>query len=185
VTIDDERVARAKQGDAEAWRALYRDHAGRLLVWLSTRPLSDAAVTSEDLAAEAWLIAAEKIAMFHGTSSEFAGWLFGIARRLGSNVHRRGRRRRTDPVDLSSLGQHPTVAGPEPSYAVKDWVQRALTTLPPRERDVVGCRDVVGLDVEATATALGISSVAVRVAHHRGLRRLALTMPEGKVLSDV
>jgi RNA polymerase sigma-70 factor (ECF subfamily) len=51
-------------------------------------------------------------------------------------------------------------------------VVRTLATLPPRERDVVGCRDVVGLDVEATATALGISSVAVRVAHHRGLRRL-------------
>ena len=185
MSSDDELVARAKRGDAEAWRALYRDHAGRLLVWLSTRPRSDVAVAAEDLAAEAWLTAAEKIGSFHGSSSEFAGWLFGIARKLGSNVHRRGRRRRTDPVDLSSLGEHPTVAGPESAYAVRDWVLRALTALPPRERDVVACREVVGLDVEATATALGISSAAVRVAHHRGLRRLAVTLPREKVLSDV
>jgi RNA polymerase sigma-70 factor, ECF subfamily len=175
---DDQLVARAKTGDAEAWRALYLDHAGRLVVWLSTRPQADAAIAAEDLAAETWLTAAEKIHAFHGTSSEFAGWLFGIARKLGGNVHRRSQRRRTDPVDLQTLDRHPVVVGPEPAYAVKEWVLHALASLPPRERDVVGCREVVGLDVESTAAALGISSVAVRVAHHRGLRRLAERLPE-------
>ena len=169
---DDELVARAKRGDSEAWRALYRAHAGRLLVWLSTRPTGDSAVASEDLAAQAWLTAAEKISGFNGTSSEFGGWLFGIARKLGGNTRRRGLRRDTEPTDLLSLAEPPVVAGPEPAHAAQDWVVRALATLPQRERDVVGCRDVVGLDVEATAIALGISASAVRVAHHRGLRRL-------------
>jgi RNA polymerase sigma-70 factor (ECF subfamily) len=185
VSSDDELVARAKRGDAEAWRALYRDHAGRLLVWLGTRPLGDAAVTAEDLAAETWLVAAEKIHSFHGDAGEFAGWLFGIARKLGGNVHRRSRRRRTDPADLQDLDHHPTIPGPDVEYAVKDGVLRLLASLPPRERDVVGCREVVGLDVEATATALGISSVAVRVAHHRGLRRLAARMPAERISADV
>lgn len=170
---DDDVVARAKSGDAEAWRTLYRDHAGRLLVWLTTRPTADSAVTAEDLASEAWLTAAEKISTFHGTSSEFAGWLFGIARKLGGNVRRRGQRRNTQPSDMATLADHPMVQGPEPAYAGQDWVARLLATLPRRERDVVACREVVGLDVEATATALGVSSVAVRVAHHRGLRRLS------------
>ena len=53
----------------------------------------------------------------------------------------------------------------------------AAATLPPRERDVVGCIDGLGLDVEATARALGISAVAVRVARHRGLRRLRSQVP--------
>lgn len=185
MSSDDELVARAKRGDAVAWRALYRDHAGRLVVWLSTRPRGDAAVTAEDLAAEAWLVAAEKIHTFHGSSDEFAGWLFGIARKLGGNLHRRSQRRRTDPADLQCLDDHPVVSGPEGAYAVKDWVLRALATLPPRERDVVGCREVVGLDVEGTAAALGISSVAVRVAHHRGLRRLAAQVDAQQVSSDV
>jgi RNA polymerase sigma-70 factor (ECF subfamily) len=177
VTSDDDVVARAKQGDAEAWRALYRDHAGRLLVWLRTRPSHDAAVAAEDLAAEAWLVAADKVSTFQGTSEEFAGWLFGIARKLGGNVRRRALRRNTQPDGLSTLTHHPVMAGPEPAYAAHDWVTRALAILPPRERDVVGCREVVGLDVEATSAALGISPVAVRVAHHRGLRRLRETTP--------
>jgi RNA polymerase sigma-70 factor (ECF subfamily) len=175
---DDEVVSRAKRGDTGAWRALYRTHAGRLLVWLSTRPTGDSAVGADDLAAEAWLVAAERIHTFTGTSEEFAGWLFGIARKLGGNVHRRGQRRdtwATDPhgiADLDDGAGHVVVSGPEPAYAAKEWVVRALACLPARERDVVGCLDVVGLDVETTARALGISPVAVRVAHHRGLRKL-------------
>lgn len=171
---DDEVVARAKLGDGEAWRMLYHAHAGRLLVWLSTRPSGDGAVSADDLAAQTWLTAAERIHAFEGTSDQFAGWLFGIARKHGGNARRRGLRRNTQPTDLagSDTPDLPAVAGPESTYAAQDWVVRALAALPPRERDVVGCRDVVGLDVEATATALGISAVAVRVAHHRGLRRL-------------
>lgn len=170
-------VAAAKRGDAAAWRALYREHAGRLVVWLSTRPSGDSAVAAEDLAAEAWLVAAEKVHDFTGTSPEFAGWLFGIARKLGGNTRRRGLRRNTHPTDLHALAEPPAVAGPESAHAAQDWVVRALAALPPRERDVVGCLDVVGLDVETTATALGISAVAVRVAHHRGLRRLRDVAP--------
>lgn len=172
MSTDDALVAAAKRGEADAWRALYREHAGRLVVWLSTRPSGDAAIAGEDLAAEAWLVAAEKIHGFTGSSSEFAGWLFGIARKLGGNVHRRGLRRNTHPTDPHALAEPPVVAGPEGAYAADDAVLRLLETLPRREREVVGCIDVVGLDVETTASALGMSAVAVRVAHHRGLRRL-------------
>lgn len=170
MTADDELIQRAKRGDSTAWRELYRAHAGRLVVWLRTRPSGDAAVAPEDLAAEAWLTAAEKIADFKGTGEQFAGWLFGIARNLHANAVRRSQRRGTQPA----AEPEPTTAldGPEPELVARDWVNRALAGLPPRERDVVACIDVVGLDVESTARALGISSVAVRVARHRGLARL-------------
>ena len=170
---DDELIERAKRGDADAWRALYRDHAGRLLVWLGARPTSDTAISADDLAAEAWLVAAEKVHSFHGTSEEFAGWLFGIARKLGGNVHRRGLRRRTHAQDPHTMPEVDAIDSPEPAYAAEDWVRRALALLPDREREVVGCREVVGLDVAATALALGISAASVRAAHHRGMRRLA------------
>lgn len=172
---DDELITLAKRGDGEAWRALYRAHAGRLLVWLSTRPTGDTSEGPDDLSAQAWLTAAERIHDFNGSSDDFAGWLFGIARKHGANTRRRGQRRQTHPTDLGvadELGTLPSVPGPEASYAAEDWIVRALSVLPERERDVVGCREVVGLDVASTATALGISAVAVRVAHHRGLKRL-------------
>ena len=139
-------------------------------MWLGTRPSGDSAVSPEDLAAEAWLVAAQRIADFTGTSEQFAGWLFGIARNLAGTTDRRSRRRRTEP-GLPETLDHPAedAIGEAEGRA---WVRSALATLPPRERDVVACIDGVGLDVAATADALGISAVAVRVAHHRGLRRL-------------
>ncbi|SFB76431.1 RNA polymerase sigma-70 factor, ECF subfamily [Nocardioides terrae] len=169
MSADDPTVAAAKRGDPDAWRELYRAHAGRLLVWLQRRPLADGAITADDLAAESWLTAASKAADFTGSSDDFAGWLFGIARHLEANARRRAGRRRTAP--LAEVEPDP-VAGPEPAYVAAEWVRSALAGLPERERDVVTCLDVIGLDVAGTARALGMSQVAVRVARHRGLKRL-------------
>jgi len=54
--------------------------------------------------------------------------------------------------------------------------QRAIalvSTLPPLQAEVIMLRVVAGLDTEAVAELLGRSPGAVRVAAHRGLRRLA------------
>lgn len=173
---DDNLIARAKQGDPDAWRVLYRTHAGRLVVWLGTRPSGDSAASPEDIAAEAWLVAAQKVADFHGTASGFAGWLFGIARNLSSTTSRRSARRRTEPAETDATLELPVEDGTT-VIADRDWVKHALSTLPPRERDVVGCIDGLGLDTAATAQALGISEVAVRVARHRGLGKLRGLLP--------
>ena len=175
MTTDDDVVAAAKRGDSDAWRELYRAHASRLVVWLRGRPSGEE--SPEDIASGAWLVAAEKIAGFEGTSEEFAGWLFGIARNLSANAHRRSVRRDRIPVDNGATG---TVPGPEPDTTSGDWARRLLATLPERERDVVTCREVLDMDVPATATALGISAVAVRVAHHRALKRLRQEMAREK-----
>lgn len=167
---DDEVVAAAKAGDPEAWRALYRAHGGRLVAWLSARPSGDSMVAPEDVAAEAWLVAAAKVADFHGTSADFAGWLFGIARKVGASTRRRSERRRTSPGDVDD--HLPEVPDPTLALDGQDWVRQALAALPPRERDVVGLVDGLGFDNHTAAVALGISPVAVRVARHRGLRRL-------------
>lgn len=166
MTTDDEIVAAAKEGDSDAWRELYRAHASRLLLWLRTR--SSGEESPEDIASSAWLVAAEKIAGFHGTSEDFAGWLFGIARNHAANARRRATRRGQIALDLGSSPE----PGPESASSESDWARRLLATLPERERDVVTCREVLDMDVSTTAAALSISPVAVRVAHHRGLKRL-------------
>lgn len=169
MSADDATVASAKAGDPEAWRVLYRAHAGRLLVWLESRH-TGSGDSAEDLAAAAWLVAAEKVADFTGSSDDFAGWLFGIARNLGVNSRRRAARRAA--VDAAQPNPEAGTAGPEVSLAASDWVRRTLAALPDRERDVLTCMEVLDLDVAATSEALGMSAVAVRVARHRGLKRL-------------
>ncbi|MBM0125074.1 RNA polymerase sigma factor [Pimelobacter simplex] len=170
VRADDELVTAAKSGDAAAWRELYRDHAGRLLLWLEARstPGGEAA---DDIAAATWLVAAERIADFHGNGSDFGGWLFGIARKHKANAGRRTATR-TKGFDTLAADAEQTVAGPETGILADEWVRQALAALPPRERDVIACTEVLDLDVSSTAAALGMTAVAVRVARHRGLKRL-------------
>jgi RNA polymerase sigma-70 factor (ECF subfamily) len=179
---DDAVVAAAKRGDQDAWRELYRAHAGRLVVWLETRSGSDGAVAAEDVAAQAWLTAAEKVAEYRGDADEFGAWLFGIARRVAANARRRSGRRRTDPVAEAPSA---AVEGPEVTVPGSEWVRDLLGGLTPRERDVVACIDVVGLGVSDAARALDMTPVAVRVARHRALRRLRRDARTAELLLSV
>jgi RNA polymerase sigma-70 factor, ECF subfamily len=167
---DDLVVAAAKDGDPEAWRELYRAHAGRLVVWLAARASSDSAISAEDVAAETWLTAAAKIKTFSGSSHDFGGWLFGIGRKLAANTRHRDARRRTDAVP--DVPDQVGLDGIEEQVAGQHRVRALLAELSPRERDVLACLEVVGLDVAQTAEALGMTAVAVRVARHRALSRL-------------
>lgn len=170
---DDELITRAKDGDPEAWRELYAAHAGRLLAWLRLRPTRDAAVTAEDVASETWYVAASKIHDFRGTSADFVGWLFGTARRVAANARRTAERRATSPQEPETLVES---SGPAEDHALVherlDWIRSVLAPLSPRERDAIGLVDVLGLDSQSAAEALGITVTALRVARHRGLRRL-------------
>ncbi|GAA1501945.1 RNA polymerase sigma factor [Nocardioides humi] len=167
---DDELVTAAKRGDAAAWRELYRAHAGRLLLWLEARS-TPGGEAPDDLAAAAWLVAAERIADFSGSSSDFGGWLFGIARKHAANASRRTATR-VRGLDVLAADATRTVAPAETGILADEWVRQALAALPPRERDVIACTEVLDLDASATAAALGMTAVAVRVARHRGLKRL-------------
>jgi RNA polymerase sigma-70 factor (ECF subfamily) len=180
---DDRVVAAAKDGDPEAWRELYRAHAGRLVVWLATRASSDSAISPEDVAAETWLTAAAKIKSFSGSSHDFGGWLFGIGRKLAANTRHRDARRRTEAV--ADVPDRVGVDGIEHLVAGQDRVQALLSQLPPREREVVSCLEVVGLDVDQTARALGMTAVAVRVARHRALHRLRRLLTADQLAADV
>ncbi|HWJ08483.1 MAG TPA: sigma-70 family RNA polymerase sigma factor [Nocardioides sp.] len=175
---DDECVAAAKRGESPAWRDLYRAHAGRLLLWLEARTVSGTE-SPEDLAAATWMVAAERIADFHGDTADFGGWLFGIARNHGANAWRRSGSR-TRGLELLGTSTESVVAGPEGSLIADEWVRQALAALPPRERDVIACLEVLDLDVASTAAVLDMTAVAVRVARHRALRRLRTVLsPEG------
>ena len=161
----------AREGDPAAWRALYDAHAGRLVLWLRQLPTGDPAADHDDLAMEAWTVAASRIADFSGDDDAFAGWLFGIARNHVLNARRKTSRRATYSVASVPEQTLPmeTVTGPAESA---EAIRSAVAALPQREGEVITCIDVVDLDVATTARILGISRPAVRVARQRGLRRL-------------
>ena len=180
---DDDVIALAKQGDSEAWRHLYSLHASRLSALMRLVPTGDPAIANEDLVAHAWLTAADRIATFTGDTDSFGGWLYAIARNQGSHARRKSghvaapiatggnMELAVDAGSAVDLAEH---AGAE--FEQIAWVRDVLSVLPPKQRDVIACTDVVGLGIEATARALGLSASAVRVNRHRGLARLRKTL---------
>lgn len=163
-------VARARAGDGAAWRELYDLHAGRLLLWLRQLPSGDPSADHEDLAMEAWAVAASRIADFGGDDDDaFGGWLFTIARNHLLNARRKVARRAT--YGTADLPEVP-VAAETAAVDHHDAVRRALAALPTREGEVIACMDVVGLDLATTAQVLGIKRPAARMARSRGLARL-------------
>jgi RNA polymerase sigma-70 factor (ECF subfamily) len=176
----DRLVAEARRGEPAAWRELFLLHNQRLTIWLRSLPSPDAASSAEDVAAEAWLTAAAKIHDFKGADDDFPAWLFTIARNHASNSRRTALRRRTDPVSVQETPE--ATWGQAPSDLTRiddlDTTRQLLEHLSPREAEVVACIDIVGLDVAATAGALGMRPTAVRVARHRALGRLRSVLAE-------
>ena len=181
---DDDVVIRARGGDEDAWRELYVAHARRLVVWLGAAGHLEAAGGAEDVAAEAWTVAATKIGEFEGSKDDFGGWLISIARNLLLNSRRRSQRRQTYATEDAGLHLEDLAVTPEARAEGDDATRWLLSQLSPREAEVIACIDVVGLDVAATATALDMSRTAVRVARHRGLGRLRTILGEAQRTSE-
>lgn len=171
---DDDLISRAKAADPAAWSELYRHHAARLVALLRVLNTADGAIGAEDLAAAAWLAAAEDIGGFSGTTNAFGGWLYTVAKRHGLRVRERALHRAT-PVAAGSVADLPqSTEGDWLLFAASEaeQIRSAAQWLAPvegRSREVVACLDVLGWDVATTSQALGISRGAVRVARHRAL----------------
>jgi DNA-directed RNA polymerase specialized sigma24 family protein len=101
-------VGRAQQGDAEAFRLLYRDIQPRLLRYLHALAGQDA----EDIASETWLQVTRDLPGFAGTYDGFRGWVATIAR------HRA----------LDHLRKSAQVLGKRPG-AIRTAAHRGLKTL--------------------------------------------------------
>jgi RNA polymerase sigma-70 factor (ECF subfamily) len=108
--------------------------------------------------------------------SDWRAWLFTTARRRAIDETRHRSRRPTSPLADLEPGQMPSAPDAADLALHNLATQRAIalvSALPPLQAEVIMLRVVAGLDTEAVAELLGRSPGAVRVAAHRGLRRLA------------
>ncbi|HEY1642219.1 MAG TPA: RNA polymerase sigma factor [Streptosporangiaceae bacterium] len=174
-------VAQARDGDPEAYRALFRDTQPRLLRYLSALVGEDA----EDVASETWLQVARDLHDFTGDYDGFRGWVATIARHRAIDlIRRRSRRPQLSqlPVeDLAGLAASDDTAGAAIDAVTTGAAVALIATLPPDQAEAVLLRVVVGLDAETAARVLGKRAGAVRTAAYRGLRSLSrrLEQPGG------
>ena len=179
----DDALTRALAGDETGFVLLYRSLQPGILRYVAALVGADA----EDVAAEAWLQVARDLTTFCGDVDGFRGWVSTIARHRALD-HLRARARR--PVvldDLVALADRP--AGDDTSESALERLRTAqavamVAALPREMAEAVMLRAVVGLDVAGTAAVLGKRPTAVRVAAHRGLKRLAEQLRRGTPAGD-
>jgi RNA polymerase sigma-70 factor, ECF subfamily len=155
-------IERAKQGDAEAFQALYDRHKRRVYS-LCLRMTANTA-EAEDLAQEAFLQLYRKIGTFRGESA-FSTWLH----RLSVNVVLMHLRKKSLPV--VSL-EETTQGGSDEDTPKKDFgaddvalagsidrlqLQRAVDSLPPGYRMIFVLHDVEGYEHNEIAGIVGCS----------------------------
>jgi RNA polymerase sigma-70 factor (ECF subfamily) len=167
-----EVVAAAQAGSEAAFSVLWRDGNPDLLRYLRVA----APEATEDVAAEVWVQVCRGLPGFQGDERAWRSWLFTIARRRAIDEGRRRSRHPVAPLDDVPRGREPRAADAE-ALAMENLataaVIEAVLALPPLQAEVIVLRMLAGLDNEAVARIVGRSQGAVRVAAHRGLRRLA------------
>jgi RNA polymerase sigma-70 factor (ECF subfamily) len=171
----------ARRGDEDAFRALFRAVQPGLVRYLRVLVGDEA----DDVASEAWLGIVRDLPRFSGDMTAFRAWSATIARNRAFDHLRAGRRRPSVSVDgdtLAALAAAETSGDDTERQALvglsTDQAIALIRSLPRDQAEAVLLRVVLGLDVERTAQVLGKRSGAVRVAAHRGLRRLAGLLDE-------
>jgi RNA polymerase sigma-70 factor (ECF subfamily) len=163
-------LARAQGGDEAAFARLWRDVNPPLLRYLAL-----GGEPADDVAAETWASVVKGLRRFRGDERAWRSWVFTTARRRAVDAGRR--RARAAQVEIASGQWQVEALSPDPADAVvagedTDAALRLVAQLSPLQAEAVVLRVVAGLSVEEVARIVGRSPGAVRVATHRGLRRL-------------
>jgi len=170
----------AQKGDEDAFTRLWLDGNAALLRYLRvTAP--DAA---EDIAADTWVQVVRGLARFRGDEAAWRAWLFTTARRRTIDHARRRSRHAAAPIDEVPPSELPITADSADEALAHLSTRSAiamLAELPTVQAEVILLRVVAGLDTDTVARIVGRSPGAVRVAAHRGLRRLAQNLTEAGV----
>ena len=166
-----ELVDAARGGDRAAWESLYRSVYPRLRSYLARRV---GEVNVEDAVSETMTRAVAGIDRFELGPVGFAGWLYGIARRVSVDHYRRsGRMGRQHDAAVRLVDGDAT--GPEDALVLSEEhaaIRAGFGRLAPAERELLELRVVAGLSAEEAASVLGKRPGAIRTAQYRALSHL-------------
>ena len=191
---DEDAVARARSGDAEAYRILVERYQGRAYR-LALRVLRDEE-QARDAIQEAFLKAYLNLARFEGRSS-FYTWLYRLVMNLCLDLKRRDRSARY--VDLPEPGDLERIVGSDAAEEEKGWqahregpvqalerrelrsaMGHAIDQLPASARETLLLREVDGLSYAQIAEALEIPKGTVMSRLHYARRRVQELLRESE-----
>lgn len=172
---DAELIARIGQRDHEAFDALYRRFARRILA-LAVRRLKDRG-SAEDATQDAFVAVWRRAATYRPERGPVAPWLFAIAR---NTIVDRARARVNTVADV---GDEATNEPGPAEQAEREWLRRrvhaAVEELPQDERTLIELAYWSDLTQSEISARLGIPLGTVKTGTRRGLARLATLLGDG------
>lgn len=165
-----ELMRAANSGDAAAYERLLRELTPALRAMArGTVARAGATVDAEDIVQET-LIAVHLKRHTWIPTEPLGPWLRAIARHKAIDaLRRRGRHVHVPIDDFENLLP---AEDPAPEFPRRD-LERHLSHLPPRQREVIQSIALDGNSIRTTAGRFNMSEGAVRVALHRGVAALA------------
>jgi RNA polymerase sigma-70 factor (ECF subfamily) len=171
---DDARLMLAFQaGDRRAFETLFARYTPRVLTFL-TRMVRDRA-RAEELTQDVFVRiynAAER----YEARARFSTYVFGIAHNLALNelarAHRKHEQQQSDLSELRAIDPTPGAEEQLDGARMRVRLERALATLPERQRAAVLLRSEQGLDYEEIAGSLETTVSSVKSLLHRAREAL-------------
>jgi RNA polymerase sigma-70 factor, ECF subfamily len=173
-------LARARQGDSEAFRALVERHSRSVfrLAYRMTGNEQDA----EDVVQESFLRAYRQLGRFESRAN-FGTWLYRITANCSVDLMRSKQARhdqtRKDSLDDAMELSSPNEASPErlaESAQINQRVQDALAGLSPLERAAFTLRHYEGRSIDEISKALGLGTSAAKHSVFRAVKKLRLAL---------
>lgn len=169
---DRELIGAFRNGDDSAFNLLVLRHQQRVY-WLARRILG-AHADADDVVQEVFLRVYRGLARFRG-DSEFTTWLHRIAVNLALNEARKQKLRNFFRSDLLHDEVPSGSDDPERILLRKEeqsLFDRAVATLPPRQKTVFVMRYHEGMKFDEIAAALRLSTGGVKSNYFHALRRI-------------
>ncbi|MBN9644056.1 sigma-70 family RNA polymerase sigma factor [Corynebacterium mendelii] len=168
-----ELVPLAADGDRKALQRIMEIIHPMVLRYARSRIGSGRHPTAEDIAQEICLAVATSVGNYVDRGRPFMAFVYGIASNKVADAHRAVARDRSNPTDEVPDTADGTT--PEEFALVGDGSNRVralLDSLSDKAREIVILRVFVGLSADETASIVGSTPGAVRVAQHRALAAL-------------
>ena len=176
---EGEFVARAKRGDAAAYEELVRAH--QVIAFRVALVAGAGRADAEEAVQDAFVKAYRALGRFR-EGAQFRPWLLAIVTNEARN-RRRAAGRREGLVDRAAQEVSSGDAAPSPEAAIlarerREALLAGISRLRDDDREMLGCRFLLELSEEETATALGVRRGTVKSRTARALERLRAELGE-------
>lgn len=166
-----ELVTRSRNGDAEAFRALYDEHVG-VVYALCARLGGQGEAAAMEMTQEVFVRAWKGLGGFRGEAS-FATWLHRIALNVARDAQRGDSRRRARLVEVDAAETDFGLTSPRGlDEESRIDLERAIARLPEKARNALVLHDIHGYRCHEVAALTGTAVGTIQAHLHRARRLL-------------